>query len=74
MIIDETHTICTGVGGYTKEYNLKPDMVVVGKTIAAGIPAGAYGFTEELGKKVAAEFLLNFAILVASAAHWQQTH
>jgi glutamate-1-semialdehyde 2,1-aminomutase len=54
LIIDETHTICTGVGGYTKEHNLKPDIVVVGKTIAAGIPAGAYGFTEELGKKVAA--------------------
>lgn len=52
LIIDETHTICTGIGGYTREFNLKPDMVVVGKTIAAGIPAGAYGFTEELGKKV----------------------
>jgi glutamate-1-semialdehyde 2,1-aminomutase len=53
LIIDETHTICTGVGGYTKEYGLKPDMVVVGKTIAAGIPAAAYGFTRELGEKVA---------------------
>lgn len=52
LIIDETHTICTGVGGYTKAYNLEPDMVVVGKTIAAGIPSAAYGFTEELGKKV----------------------
>ncbi|MDR0851921.1 MAG: aspartate aminotransferase family protein [Clostridiales Family XIII bacterium] len=53
LIIDETHTLCTGIGGYTKEYALKPDMVVVGKTIAAGIPTAAYGFTEELGKKVA---------------------
>ena len=55
LIIDETHTICTGVGGCTKAYNLKPDMVVVGKTIAAGIPAAAYGFTEELGQRVVAE-------------------
>jgi glutamate-1-semialdehyde 2,1-aminomutase len=54
LIIDETHTLCTGTGGYTKEYGLSPDMVVVGKTIAAGIPAAAYGFTESLGKKVAA--------------------
>jgi glutamate-1-semialdehyde 2,1-aminomutase len=54
LIIDETHTLCTGTGGYTKEYGLSPDMVVVGKTIAAGIPAAAYGFTEALGKKVAA--------------------
>ncbi len=55
LIIDETHTICTGVGGYTKAYGLKPDMVVVGKTIASGIPAAAYGFSEELGDKVSAE-------------------
>ena len=54
LIIDETHTICTGVGGYTKAYDLKPDAVVVGKTIASGIPAAAYGFSEELGNKIAA--------------------
>lgn len=55
LIIDETHTICTGVGGYTKAYGLKPDIVVVGKTIAAGIPCAAYGFSAELGEQVAAE-------------------
>lgn len=54
LIIDETHTICAGVGGCTKEYGLKPDMVVVGKTVAAGIPCAAYGFTKEVGEKSAA--------------------
>ncbi|MDR2356342.1 MAG: aspartate aminotransferase family protein, partial [Clostridiales Family XIII bacterium] len=54
LIIDETHTICAGVGGCTKAFGLSPDIVVLGKTIAAGIPAAAYGFTEELGKAVAA--------------------
>ncbi len=54
LIIDETHTICAGVGGCTKEMGLEPDIVVVGKTIAAGIPTAAYGFTEELGRKAAA--------------------
>lgn len=53
LIIDETHTICAGVGGCTKEYGLKPDMVVVGKTVAAGIPCAAYGFTKEVGEKAA---------------------
>ena len=53
LIIDETHTICTGVGGYTKAYGLKPDAVTLGKTIAAGIPTGAYGMTKEFGQKVA---------------------
>jgi len=54
IIIDETHTICAGVGGCTKEMGLEPDIVVVGKTIAGGIPTAAYGFSEDLGRKVAA--------------------
>lgn len=54
LIIDETHTICAGVGGCTKAYGLEPDMVVVGKTVAAGIPAAAYGFSADLGAKAAA--------------------
>ncbi len=51
LIIDETHTICTGIGGYTKEYGLEPDIVTLGKTIASGIPTGAYGFSEEFAQK-----------------------
>jgi glutamate-1-semialdehyde 2,1-aminomutase len=31
LVIDETHTICTGPGGYTKAHNLKPDIFVIGK-------------------------------------------
>jgi glutamate-1-semialdehyde 2,1-aminomutase len=51
LIIDETHTICTGIGGYTREYGLEPDIVTLGKTIASGIPTGAYGFSEEFAKR-----------------------
>lgn len=58
LIIDETHTLCTGVGGYTKAYELEPDMVTLGKTIASGIPTGAYGFTKELGEKIASSIEL----------------
>jgi len=54
LIIDETHTICTGVGGYTKQYVLEPDIVTLGKTIASGIPTGAYGFSEEFADKAVA--------------------
>ncbi|MCF8067958.1 MAG: aminotransferase class III-fold pyridoxal phosphate-dependent enzyme [Desulfobacterales bacterium] len=53
LIIDETHTICTGVGGYTKAYGLEPDAVTIGKTIASGIPTGAYGMTKEFGETAA---------------------
>jgi len=54
LIIDETHTICAGPGGYTRAENLEPDLLVIGKTIAGGIPAGAYGFSEDVASRIAA--------------------
>jgi glutamate-1-semialdehyde 2,1-aminomutase len=52
LVLDETHTICAGPGGYTREHNLKPDMFVIGKPIASGLPAGTYGCTAEVGDKI----------------------
>jgi glutamate-1-semialdehyde 2,1-aminomutase len=54
LIIDETHTICAGLGGYTREGNLEPDILVFGKPIGGGVPGAAYGFTEEVAKRIAA--------------------
>jgi glutamate-1-semialdehyde 2,1-aminomutase len=54
LLIDETHTLCAGPGGYTRAQNLEPDFLVVGKTIAGGIPAATYGFTRDVGERVAA--------------------
>ena len=50
LIFDETHTISAGPGGCIKAYGLSPDMVVLGKTLAGGIPSGAYGYTEEIAE------------------------
>jgi glutamate-1-semialdehyde 2,1-aminomutase len=50
LIIDETHTICAGPGGYTRAENLEPDFLVFGKPIAGGVPGAAYGFTGEVAK------------------------
>ncbi len=50
LIIDETHTICTGPGGYTAAYGLEPDFLTIGKPIAGGVPAAVYGFTEEIAE------------------------
>ena len=58
LIIDETHTICTGPGGYTRAHHLGPDFFVLGKPIAAGIPAAVYGFTAEVGERFAARLKL----------------
>ena len=48
LMIDETHTISAGFGGMTKRDNLRPDIFIIGKSIGAGIPSGAYGFTQEV--------------------------
>jgi glutamate-1-semialdehyde 2,1-aminomutase len=52
LIIDETHTICSGPGGYTAAYGLEPDLLTIGKPIAGGIPAAAYGFSEAVARRV----------------------
>lgn len=53
MIIDETHTMSEGWGGYTGAYGLKPDFVTLGKSIAGGVPIAVYGFTKEITDKIA---------------------
>uniref|UniRef100_UPI00384E004E transaminase n=1 Tax=Geomonas agri TaxID=2873702 RepID=UPI00384E004E len=56
LIIDETHTLSTGPGGYTAAYGLKPDFVTLGKSIAGGIPVAVYGFTKEIAERINASF------------------
>jgi glutamate-1-semialdehyde 2,1-aminomutase len=52
LINDETHTFSTGPGGCTKAWDLAPDMLTIGKAIAAGIPAAAYGLSADLAEKI----------------------
>ncbi|NBW73048.1 MAG: aminotransferase class III-fold pyridoxal phosphate-dependent enzyme, partial [Microbacteriaceae bacterium] len=52
LIHDETHTLSEGPGGMTARRGLKPDAIVIGKTIGSGIPAGAFGMTESLAKRI----------------------
>jgi glutamate-1-semialdehyde aminotransferase len=51
-ILDETHTISAGPGGLTAIEGLKPDAIVLGKTIGGGVAVGAYGLTEELALRI----------------------
>jgi glutamate-1-semialdehyde 2,1-aminomutase len=53
LVIDETHTLCCGPGGYTGVAGLEPDFMTMGKSIGGGVPIGAYGFTDEIGQRVA---------------------
>lgn len=52
LVIDETHTLSCGPGGFTAEYGLQPDAMTMGKPIGAGIPTGAFGLSDELAARV----------------------
>jgi len=54
LLIDETHTFSAGPGGMTKDRGLAPDILVIGKSIAGGIPIGTYGITGDLAERVRA--------------------
>jgi glutamate-1-semialdehyde 2,1-aminomutase len=51
LINDETHTFSAGPGGATRAWGLEPDILVIGKSIAGGIPMGAYGLSAELADR-----------------------
>jgi glutamate-1-semialdehyde 2,1-aminomutase len=51
FIIDETHTISTGHGGYARVYGLQPDMFVAGKCVAGGMPTAVWGMTNAVADR-----------------------
>jgi glutamate-1-semialdehyde 2,1-aminomutase len=52
LCLDETHSHVVGPGGATGLWQLRPDMVTIGKAVAGGLPMGAYGVTAELGEQL----------------------
>jgi glutamate-1-semialdehyde 2,1-aminomutase len=55
LAYDETHTHIVGPGGCTARWGLEPDVVTLGKSIAGGIPLGAYGMVEALAGELELE-------------------
>ena len=51
LIIDETHTQSTGRGGYTGQHGLSPDIFVIGKCVAGGMPTALWGITKAVAKR-----------------------
>lgn len=47
LMIDETHTISTGLGGYTRAHDLQPDIFVAGKCVAGGLPTAVWGLNAD---------------------------
>ncbi|WP_078864201.1 transaminase [Streptomyces sp. AcH 505] len=52
LILDETHTICMGPSGAIGELGLEPDMVVLGKVLAGGIPSAVYGMSAAIAQSL----------------------
>jgi glutamate-1-semialdehyde 2,1-aminomutase len=52
LILDETHTICAGPGGYTAAHGLTPDLLTIGKPIGGGVPCAVYGFSTEVAGRL----------------------
>lgn len=50
LIIDETHTISSGLGGYTRVHGLDPDIFVVGKCVAGGVPTAVWGLRPKIAE------------------------
>ncbi|MCU0831807.1 MAG: aspartate aminotransferase family protein [Rhizobiaceae bacterium] len=51
LLIDETHTVSTGLGGYTRVHGLEPDIFVLGKPVAGGMPAAVWGLSAEVARR-----------------------
>ena len=56
LIVDETHTICAGPGGFTRWHGLQPDMLTIGKAIGGGVPCAVYGFTQDVADRIHADW------------------
>lgn len=50
LAYDETHTQVVGPGGLVRQWGLQPDLVTAGKSIAGGVPFGAWGMTDEIAE------------------------
>ncbi|MGA0800576.1 MAG: transaminase [Steroidobacteraceae bacterium] len=54
LILDETHTLSSGPGGYAASLAWQPDFWVCGKAIAGGLPAAVFGFSNEIEARMRA--------------------
>lgn len=52
LILDETHTLSSGYGGYARAHGLEPDILTLGKAIAGGVPAAVWGVTKEVAARM----------------------
>jgi glutamate-1-semialdehyde 2,1-aminomutase len=52
LVIDETHTLSSGFGGYARVHGLVADFLVCGKAIAGGLPCAVYGYGADIAARI----------------------
>ncbi len=55
VIFDETHTFSASWGGATSFFNVQPDIVTIGKSVAGGYPFGAFGVSDTIANAISRE-------------------
>ncbi|MBW8471540.1 MAG: aspartate aminotransferase family protein [Thiobacillus sp.] len=51
LVMDETHTISTGPGGYARAHGIEADALVLGKPVGGGVPCAVYGMSADLAAR-----------------------
>jgi glutamate-1-semialdehyde 2,1-aminomutase len=54
LVIDETHTLSSGFGGYARGHDLAADFLVCGKAIAGGLPCAVFGYSNPVAARIRA--------------------
>ncbi len=54
LIMDETHTVSSGLGGWARGNGLQADIFVIGKSIAGGVACAAWGLAPEVARRFVA--------------------
>jgi len=52
LVFDETHTISSGYGGHSATFGPQPDLFVLGKPVAGGVPCAVFGFSAEVAQRM----------------------
>lgn len=51
LILDETHTVSSGLGGWARGNGLAADVFVIGKSVAGGVACAAWGLAPDLARR-----------------------
>ena len=54
LVLDETHTLSSGPGGWARQHGIVPDLLVIGKAVAGGLPCAVYGASQAVAERMVA--------------------